>query len=199
MSFHMILASRSGIRAQMLRQAGLSFDVQPARIDESAIKESLRQEGARPRDMADQLAEAKARKVAMKNPGARVLGCDQVLSVEDRVLSKPISKDDLAGQLRLLSGKTHALHSAAVLYADTEPVWRHVGTVRLTMRRLSESGIASYIEAHWDDVRHCVGGYQLEGAGVRLMRKVDGDYFHVLGLPLLELLGYLIDRGDIEV
>ncbi|MFL4469377.1 nucleoside triphosphate pyrophosphatase [Tateyamaria armeniaca] len=193
-----ILASGSAIRAQLLRNAGVDFDVQVARIDEAAIKDSLLAEAAPPRDIADALAEMKARKVADKNPEAMVIGCDQVLAFDNGILSKPSSPEDAANQLRRMRGQQHMLLSAAVIYSEGKPIWRHIGQVRLRMRDVSDEYLDGYISRNWDDIRHSVGAYQLEGEGVRLFHSINGDYFHVLGLPLLELLAFLTLRGVIE-
>ena len=194
----LILASGSAIRATLLTNAAIPFSVQVPRIDEESIKASLVAEGAKPRDIADTLAEMKARKVAEKAPGARVLACDQVLSHKGRLLSKPGTPEDAVLQITALSGDRHTLFSAAVLYEDARPVWRHVGRVQLTMANLSEPYIHGYVRRNWDSIRHAVGAYKLEEEGVRLFTRIDGDYFNVLGMPLLELLGFLADRGDIE-
>ena len=193
-----ILASGSETRQEMLRQAGVSFTSTVARIDEDSIKASLLAEEASPRDIADTLAEFKARRVAEKNPEALVIGSDQVLEFGREILSKPTSPDDAVAQLSRMSGKQHKLLSAAVLYEDAKPVWRTVGQVRLTMRTLSPSYIDSYVERNWEGIRHCVGGYQLEAEGARLFARVDGDYFAVLGMPLLDVLGYLTMSGAID-
>ncbi|SHI64790.1 septum formation protein [Palleronia salina] len=196
---NLILASGSTIRAQLLRQAGLSFETVVARIDEESVKLSLAAEGAAPRDIADALAEAKARKVSLKHPGALVLGCDQVLSLKGEVLSKPRDPDDARAQLRRLSDMRHNLLSAVVAYEDGEPLWRFVDTVRLSMRALSDDFIDDYVSRNWDSIRHSVGGYKLEEEGMRLFRAVEGDYFTVLGLPMIPLLSWLIDRGSLTV
>lgn len=193
-----ILASASEIRAQLLRNAGLDIEIKPARIDESAMRASLEAEAAKPRDVADILAEYKAMRISGANPGALVLGCDQVAEFNGAILSKPSSLQAARDQLHLLSGQTHKLHSAAVLYLDGQPKWRHVGVVRLTMRKLTESYVTSYVERNWESIRHSVGAYKLEEEGVRLFSRIDGDYFHVLGLPLTELLSFLIDTGELE-
>ena len=195
----LILASASEIRASLLRNAAVQIEIQPARIDEEMIRASLEAEGASPRDLADTLAEFKARKISEKQPGRLVLGCDQVAELGGEVLSKPRDADEAIAQLSAMSGKTHRLLSAAVLYEDGKPLWRHVGVVRLRMRDLSAGYIETYVTRNWDSIRHAVGAYKLEEEGVRLFAKVDGDYFNVLGLPLTELLSYLIVRGDIEI
>ncbi|UWQ14379.1 Maf family nucleotide pyrophosphatase [Aliiroseovarius sp. M344] len=199
MSKPLILASASEIRAQLLQSAAIKIEVQPARIDEVTIRASLEAEGASPRDLADALAEFKARKISEKNPGRLVLGCDQVAELGGEVLSKPRDSAEAVAQLTAMSGKTHRLLSAAVLYEDGKPLWRHVGVVRMRMRELSPGYIEGYVIRNWDSICHAVGAYKLEEEGVRLFAKVDGDYFNVLGLPLTELLSYLILRGDLEI
>ena len=163
-----------------------------------AIKASLLEEGAKPRDIADALAEHKARKIAGREPGALVLGSDQVLEFEGRVFSKPESADDLKSQLMEMRGKTHQLHAAAVIYEDAAPVWRSVKTVRLSMRDFSQTFLDGYVARNWDQVRHAVGGYQIEAEGTRLFHQISGDYFAILGMPLLDVLSYLSARGAID-
>lgn len=199
MSHLLVLASGSEIRATLLRNASLNMKAVPARVDEEAIKAGMLAEGAKPRDVADALAEHKARRVSAKHREAFVLGCDQVADLMGKLLSKPETPHDARAQLRELSNHTHKLLSAAVLYHDGRPIWRHVGVVRLTMRELSDAYIEDYVARNWESIRHSVGGYKLEEEGVRLFSQIDGDYFTVLGLPLTELLSYLIDRGELAI
>lgn len=194
----LILASGSAIRAQLLRNAGVSFEVAAPRVDEDAIKAALLAEDAPPRDIADALAEMKARKIADKHPEAMVIGCDQVLSFQNQMLSKPVDPDDAMTQLRMMRGERHMLLSAAVIYYEGKPIWRHVGQVRLRMRNVSDDYLAAYINRNWDDIRHSVGAYQLEAEGVRLFHSIEGDYFNVLGMPLLDVLAFLTLRGVID-
>ncbi|MQY41855.1 septum formation protein Maf [Epibacterium sp. SM1969] len=198
MSAHIILASGSEIRAQLLRNAGIDIDQIPAKVDEASIKASLLAEAASPRDIADALAEAKARKVSGKHPDALVLGCDQVLDFNGKILSKPKSAEEALTQLSEMRGKRHMLLSAAVIYRAGEPIWRHVGQVRLQMRQCSDDYLQAYVARNWDSIRHCVGAYKLEEEGVRLFTNIEGSYFNVLGLPLLELINYLGLQGAIE-
>ncbi|WP_170771333.1 Maf family protein [Ruegeria lacuscaerulensis] len=198
MSVPIILASGSSIRAELLRNAQVPFSVQTARVDEDTAKRALLAEGASPRDIADALAEMKARKVSDKHPGAMVLGCDQVLDFDGQLLSKPQTPDDALAQLRAMRGKRHMLLSAAVIYQDGEPIWRHVGQVRLRMRMSSDAYLRGYVDRNWDSIRHAVGAYKLEEEGVRLFATIDGDYFNVLGMPLLELLNFLAVKGVID-
>ncbi|MFC2969989.1 Maf family protein [Acidimangrovimonas pyrenivorans] len=190
-----ILASSSEIRARLLANAGVPVEIMPARIDEEAIRAALEAEQAGPRDVADALAEMKARKISEKNGDALVLGCDQVLAFKGAILSKPEDVDAARAQLRALRGNRHALLSAVVIYEAGKPVWRHVGEVRLTMRSFSDAYLDAYLDRNWNSIRHAVGAYKLEEEGVRLFSHIEGDYFTVLGLPLLAVLDYLGTRG----
>ncbi len=194
----LILASSSSARQRLLANANISHSVEPARIDEATLMDALMQDGASPRDIADALAEAKARKVSSKHSGALVLGCDQVLAHNQDVFSKPDTRDEASEQIRKLSGSQHKLLSAIVAYEDGEPIWRFVGTVRLRMRDISEAYLESYLDRNWPAVSDAVGAYHLEGEGARLFQSIQGDYFTVLGLPLIELVSWLTARGDLQ-
>lgn len=193
----MILASTSPTRLQMLRAAGLDPTAVAPRVDEATIRDALAAEGAHPRDIADTLAEMKARKVAEKHPTALVLGCDQVLALDRQTFAKPETQDDARQQLRQLRGKTHKLLSALVIYENAEPVWRFVGEARLTMHQFSDAYLDDYVTRNWDSIRHSVGCYKVEEEGVRLFSAITGDHFTILGLPLLPLLAWLGNRGMI--
>ena len=197
MTFTLTLASGSEIRRHLLENAGLQIDVVRPRVDESALRHSLLAEQTPPRDIADALAELKALRVSSKKPNALVLGCDQVLNLDGQLLSKPRSLEEARSQLLDMSGKRHDLLSAAVLCEAGKPVWRHVGVARMTMRTFSEDWLEGYLERNWPEIGESVGAYQLEAEGVRLFSRIEGDYFTVLGLPLLDLLSFLTLRGDL--
>jgi septum formation protein len=192
----LVLASSSPARAAMLRAAGVDFEIVPARVDEDAVKAALDADGAAPRDMADALAEMKARRVSARLPGVLVLGADQVLDCDGRRFDKPADADAARAQLQALRGRTHRLHSAAVAALDGAAIWRHVGRATLTMRPFSDAFLDGYLAAEAKHLTRSV--YRLEGPGAQLFSRVEGDFFTVLGLPLLEVLGFLRARGALS-
>lgn len=193
----LILASSSDTRRALLQNAGLNVTAIAPRVDEDAIRDALILDGAHPRDIADALAEAKARKLADKNPDDLVLGCDQVLALDGHIFSKPETADIARAQLHQLRSKTHLLLSAMVLYDAGAPIWRHVAQARLTMRPLSDAFVDGYVARNWRSISGAVGAYKLEEEGAQLFSEIDGDYFTILGLPLLPLLNYFAQRGFI--
>ena len=198
----LILASGSEARARLLRAAGLSVETAPPRVDEDGLRAALLAEGAGPRDLADALAEAKARKVAgrlaAERPGAIVIGGDQVLELDGETFAKPESPEAALEQIGRLAGRTHRLLSAAVAYRGGEPVWRHVGTATMTMRRPSGDWLARYVARNWEGIRHSVGGYLIEAEGVRLFTDLRGDPFTIQGFPLIPFLNWLAAAGHID-
>lgn len=185
------------VRQQIIEKAGLSIEVMAPMVDEEAIKHALQAEEVGPRDMADALAEAKARKVSAKKPEALVIGADQMLALDQgHFFDKPDSPGTACRQLAELAGRSHRLFSAIVVAQSGEPIWRHVGVVRMHVRPLSPAFIDSYVAKNWDLIRHCVGCYQIEGEGAQLFTQIEGDYFDILGLPLLPLLAYLRERKE---
>lgn len=194
----LLLASASTIRLQLLRNAGLTVSAEAARIDEETIRQSLEAEQAKPREIADTLAELKAEKLANRHPTALVLGCDQVLAFQGRVFGKPDTPDAARAQLTALRGQTHHLISALVLYDAARPIWRHISEAKLQMRDISDAYLDAYLARNWASAQQSVGAYKLEEEGVRLFSSIQGDYFTILGLPLLPLLDYLGARGFIQ-
>jgi len=198
MARQIVLASGSAIRGQMLSNAGIAFEAIVPRVDEEMIKIALQAEKATPRDIADALAETKARKIGGKHPDQLVIGCDQVLDFDGQILSKPQTPEEAREQLKALRGKRHSLLSAVVVYHELEPLWRHVGQVRLYMRDISDSYLNEYVDRNWPSLQSSVGGYKLEEEGVRLFSRIEGDYFTILGLPLIEMINYLTASGDLK-
>ena len=193
-----ILASGSAGRQNILRNAGIPFETVPAEIDERAVEAPLQGAGLSPEDNALVLAEAKALDVSSRNPGRLVLGCDQVLSFGDEILHKPVDMEAARRQLLKLSNVTHHLNSALSLVRDGEAIWRHVSVAALTMRPLSPKFVGAYLAAVGDAALTSVGAYQIEGPGIQLFDKIEGDFFTIVGLPLLPLLKELRSLGIID-
>jgi len=188
----LILASQSRARQMLLGNAGISFEAVAADIDERAVQKNSGLTS--PGEIAGLLAREKALFVSSRNPGRYVIGADQTLALGERLFSKPSGRAQAAEQLRLLAGNSHALHSAVAVARDGKIVFADVSIARMTMRQLSENEISAYLDAAGEAVTTSVGAYQLEGFGVHLFERIEGDHFTILGLPLLPLLKFL--RGE---
>lgn len=196
MTSPLVLASASPFRKTLLENAGLTFDVEPAQIDERAVEAALGD--LNPEDVATILAEAKAQDVSERNPGAIVIGSDQTLSLDGAIYHKPADMDEARRRLLALSGKTHDLNSAIVLAKDGETIWRHMSVARMTMRDLDPGFIGRHLSNVGGEALSSVGAYQFEGEGIQLFERIDGDYFAIIGLPMLPLLAQLRDLGAID-
>ena len=190
----LILASASDARAGLLRAAGVSFTIEPADIDETAIKRDYRESGRDALACAAALAEAKARTIAGRHKDALVIGADQILVADDEWFDKPGDLSEAVVQLLRLRGRDHILVTSACVLQDTSRPWQATAIPKLTMRRFGDAFLAGYIEAEGSAVLGSVGAYRLEGRGIQLFARIEGDYFAILGLPLLELLAFL--RGQ---
>ena len=193
----LILASQSRARQMLLANAGISFEAVPADIDERAVQKNSGLSA--PGEIASLLAREKALFVSSKNPGRYVVGADQTLALGSRLFSKPAGRAQAAEQLRLLAGQTHELHSAVAVARDGKILFSDVVVARMTMRRLGESEIEAYLDQAGQAVTTSVGAYQLEGLGVHLFERIEGDHFTILGLPLLPLLAFLRGEGLLGV
>ena len=193
----LVLASASPTRRRLLEQAGVAHCVEPARVDEDAVKQSLRAEGATPGQAAETLAELKAQKVSVRHPGALVIGADQMLDCDDRWFDKPADLGQAHDQLLVLAGREHRLTSAVVAVRDGTRLWHQRAEARLLMRPFDGAFVEAYLAAVGAAALESVGAYQLEGRGVQLFDRVQGDYFAILGLPLLPLLAFLRDQGAV--
>jgi septum formation protein len=196
----LILASSSAARRKMLSDAGLTFEAIPAQIDEETLRrEMLERDGSLSHaEVARALAEAKAKDVSGRYPDALVIGSDQILSTGQGILSKPGTLDGARTTLKTLRGRAHSLHSAAVLVENEETIWGAVDTARLTMYAFSDAFLERYLSDAGNEILGCVGAYQMEGAGVRLFKAVEGDHFAILGMPLLSLLNELRHLEEID-
>ncbi len=190
-----ILASASTARAGLLRSAGVDFTVEPAAIDESRLKREARQRGDSAIDCASELAAEKAYSVSRRHPDALVIGADQILAVGEEWFDKPADLAEAYAQLRALRGRTHRLETAAVVVCGGDLLWRGTSSPEMYMRRFSDAFITRYVAAEGEVLLGSVGAYRLEGRGVQLFSRITGDHFAVLGLPLVELLGFLRERG----
>jgi septum formation protein len=190
-----VLASASAIRRILLANAGIACEADPAAVDEEEIKRAMKADGAPATAVAETLAEMKAMRVAPRHPGALVFGADQMLDCNGTWFDKPADREHAAAHLMALAGRTHRLVSALVCVHNGARVWHHTATASLTMRRLSRPFIERYLDAAGPKAWQSVGAYQLEGLGAHLFSRVEGDYFTVLGLPLLAMLAFLRERG----
>ncbi|OCK57634.1 Maf family protein [Bradyrhizobium sp. LMTR 3] len=193
----LILASQSRARQMLLANAGISFDAVPADIDERSVQKNSGLSA--PGEIAGLLAREKACFVSSKNPGRYVVGADQTLALASRLFSKPAGRAQAAEQLRLLAGQTHELHSAVAVAHDGKLVFSDVSIARMTMRRMANIEIEGYLDWVGEAVTTSVGAYQLEGLGVHLFERIEGDHFTILGLPLLPLLAFLRGEGLLNV
>jgi septum formation protein len=188
----LVLASQSRARQTLLTNAGIDFEAVPAEIDERAVQQVSGLSA--PGDVATRLAHEKSLFVSVRRPGRYVVGADQTLALEMQLFSKPASRAQAVEQLHALAGRHHELHSAVAVARDGRILFEHVATARMTMRRLGESEIEAYLDEAGAAVTSSVGAYQLEGLGVHLFERIEGDHFTILGLPLLPLLAFL--RGE---
>ncbi|MDA0339513.1 MAG: Maf family nucleotide pyrophosphatase [Proteobacteria bacterium] len=195
---NIILASASMVRARLLQNAGLAFTIIPSQVDEDLIKLGYGKALASASETAMALATAKAQAVSLSHAGAYVIGADQMLDCEGRLFDKPVNREEARGHLGALRGRTHQLLTACVIVKDGLEIWQHMETPRLTMRAMSDDFIETYLDQVGDDALSSVGAYQLEGRGGQLFETVEGDYFSILGLPLLPLLGFLRAQSVIE-
>jgi septum formation protein len=195
MSEPVILASASRARSGMLQAAGVSIEVVPARVDESELKIALRGQGADPADVAVALAELKALQVSRSHPGRLVLGADQMLDCDGAWFDKPEGRDAARDQLKSLRGRRHRLTSAAVLARDGARVWHHAAAAQLTMRGFTDTFLDLYLKEVGEAVLSSVGAYQIEGLGAQMFERIDGDYFVILGMPLLPVLDILREQN----
>jgi septum formation protein len=198
MTSPLILASSSPFRRTLMLNAGLTFDAHAASIDERAIEAPLEKNGASPDEVALVLARAKAEDVSRRFPDALVIGSDQTMSLGDRVFHKPADMKQAAAHLTALSGKTHRLNSAIALYSGGTALWDHVAHASLTVRQLSPLFIERHLQRVGTKALSSVGAYQLEGEGIQLFEKIDGDYFTIIGLPMVPLLAKLRELGAID-
>ena len=194
----LVLASASPARALMLERAGVRCEVEAARIDEEEYRNAMRADGAPAAAVAESLAELKARRVARHHPQAIVIGADQILDCDGIWFDKPADLDRARADLMALRGRTHELLSCACVVQDDRRLWHHIGRASLTMRAFTDDFLDDYLAMVGDDALSSVGAYQIEGPGAQLFSKIEGDYFTILGLPLLPLLQYLRDLGQVK-
>ncbi len=198
MTTDIVLASTSPFRRELLANAGVPFRAEAPHTDERAVEEATHRTGVMPGELAAILAEAKAQDVSGRNSGALVIGCDQVLSMDDRVLHKVADMEGARRRLLELSGRTHELSSAVAVVRDGETLWRHVSVARMTMRSLDPGFVGRHLARVGDRALASVGAYQVEGEGIQLFSRIEGDHYAIIGLPLLPLLDFLRASGAID-
>jgi septum formation protein len=193
----LILASQSSARKMLLANAGLAFEAVTADIDERGIQAASKL--SNPREIALLLAREKAKAVSANRPGSYVIGADQTLALGERLFNKPAGRAQAMAQLRDLAGSSHELNSAIAIAHDGKIVFEDVSVARMTMRQMTEAELSAYLDAAGDAVTTSVGAYQLEGLGIHLFERIEGDHFTILGLPLLPLLAFLRSQQLIAV
>lgn len=198
MTNSIVLASGSPYRRKILEDAGLKLIVKGSQIDERAVEQAVAETGMKPDDLAQIIAEAKAIDVSQNEPGALVIGADQILSLDDQILHKPADMEEARRRLLKLSGRTHQLNSAVVIVKDGEAIWRHLSVAQMTMRELDPGFVGRHLSSVGEIALSSVGAYQIEGKGIQLFEKIEGDYFSIIGLPLLPLLDKLRELGAID-
>lgn len=194
-----ILASASPHRKALLAAAGVPFEAVAPQVDERAVEQALGPEGSNGENLAMILAQVKAEEVSERHPGALVIGADQTLVLDDRIHHKPADMEEARCNLLSLRGRTHQLHAAVCLVENGKVVWEHLATVDMTMRAVDPGFIGRYLARIGDRALHSVGSYQIEAEGIQLFERIDGDYFAIIGLPMLPLLTALHDRGLLDV
>ena len=194
----LVLASASALRCNLLDNAGLKYICDPAAIDEHEIKEALLTEQATSTRVAETLAELKAQRVAVRHPGCIVIGADQVLDCEGVLYDKPTDIARARADLLALRGKAHTLVTSVVIVSDGDRLWHHIDSSLLTMRQFSDDFLSHYLAQTSENVCESVGAYQIEARGVQLFEKIEGDYFSILGLPLLPLISFLRNHGIVS-
>ena len=198
MAARLILASNSASRKALMAGAGLDFTSEPADIDERQIEAELKAKNAAPPEIAAALARAKAVEVSRRRPDVHVIGSDQVLSLDGRLLHKPVDMAEAGGHIRIMSGTTHHLNCGVAIAHEGEAIWSDVAIARMTMRPISESFLEKYLAMAGEGILGSVGAYHFEGPGIQLFERIEGDYFTILGLPMLTLLAGLRELDLID-
>lgn len=193
-----VLASQSKIRADLLENTGLSFEIHPSKIDEDAIKAIFKEDETDPADIAEILAESKALNISPEFPDALIIGSDQILTLGKEIFDKPKNREEIQASLFKLRGKTHTLISSIVLVKNGEVIWRYSDSAQLTMHEFTPEFLGKYMALCGDKLLTSVGAYQLESFGIHLFEKIEGEYFTILGFPVLNLLNFLKKQGYIE-